>query len=208
MLSILNPPNGGHVFNPNISSESSLSNILKATTIGAGFYLIKKVIELVSTRPLNNPQNYTRAERFYAVCADIREEMERKIGKEDWEDFNCVFLDNLWISAFALTILLKDFSIYHKDFTKYQIILNAVTVWALSISIPKVIWLLRFNVARKISWCPSRVATFVMPKVVIKEPFLQQSLIKILIAITFSRVATTFKPLPNRLGIHKLFEEV
>lgn len=206
MTGILNPPNGGHVFN--ISSESSLSNILKATTIGAGFYLIKKVIEVVSTRPLNNPQNYTRAERFFAVCADIREEMKRKTGKEDWENFNYVFLDNLWVSAFALTILLKDLSIYHKDFTKYQIILNAVAVWSLSISIPKVIWLLRFNVARKISWCPSRVATFIMPKVVTKEPFLDQSFIKIPIAMIFLRVATTFRPLPNRLGIHKLFEEV
>ena len=137
---------------------------LKAVAVGGLFYLIKKVIEVISTRPLANPQNYTKREHFYAVCANFREGMERKIGEENWEAFNCVILDNAWFAAFFVSLIPIEGPPFEKGPSIHATIRNGMRLATFACSMSFGAWLLRTVVATRLPSCLSKVTAFIAPK--------------------------------------------
>lgn len=134
--------------------------LLKAVALGGLVYIIKKVIEVITTRPLADPQNYTKREYFYAVCADIRQGIGRKIGEENWEAINFVILDNSWFSAFAISFLPPE----EKGPSIHATIINGIQLATSACSFSFGAWLLRTVVAARLPSCLSKVAAFVAPK--------------------------------------------
>ena len=138
--------------------------LLKAAAVGGSCYLIKKVIEVISTRPLTNPQNYTKTEHFYAVCADLREALERKMGKENWEGFNCVILDNAWFAASMVSLISTEGPPFTKGPSTRATIENSIQLVGCAASFSFLAWMIRSVVANRLPSCLSKISAFVAPK--------------------------------------------